>query len=86
MDNVEWGPWIYKGLPDLGDFVKVEARHEITHEFCVQTGIVTFNDGRYVCLDGKRLTYENVKWVAERWARGKLCDPIEEKRGQEAHA
>ena len=49
----EWGPWITKGLPDVGLYVQVEVKHDLSGERSRKEGIVAGWDGTLMWFVGE---------------------------------
>ena len=62
----DWGPWITKGLPDIGLYVQVECTHDVTGERSRQEGIIAGWNGTVMWFVGER-ERDTSDLSAERW-------------------
>lgn len=70
---MEWGPWQYSGLPEVGAYVQVEGYWEHTLERYCDEGIIAGYDGSIGWFVGQpRPSPGQPDAIAERWREAKL--------------
>lgn len=84
----EWGPWIYKGMPELGDYVQIDATLDCNDleeepEQIMAEGLVI----KVTEEDQVEIVPEVPgDWVANRYRKRILKEPREELREQSVDA
>jgi hypothetical protein len=63
-----WGLWITEADPEIGMYIQVEAKNELTGEMTTQEGILagSFEGTQIMWFLGEEPD-RNCPWVAERW-------------------
>jgi hypothetical protein len=73
---MSWGPWQYKGCPEIGDWVKVDCEFEDTSRRRIFEGMVIEITEDWIVEICPR-PYDDHKYIATRWAKKALAEGVE---------